>query len=156
MQAIDLIEVISELAGLKGFPRGDAAALLAIADGLLEIVQPKSSPPSDGVLRDRAARIVRQVLITAPEWRGPSQFETAACSLAEANQRWDIPREWKAQSTQCDGCADTGAIQLPDGTFGLCLCASGEGLDALNHVAALNECVMRARELRARRSRVPA
>lgn len=150
MQATDLLEIISDLAGLKGFPRSDGQALIAIAEGLIDIVRPKQGAPDDDVLRDRAARIVRQVLITAPEWRGPAQFETAACSLAEANQRWDIPREWTKTPVHCSDCTDTGAVQLADGTFALCLCSAGEGLDALNHVASLNDCVRRVRELRQR------
>ena len=153
MQAVDLIDTISQLAVLKGFPRTDGNALLVVAEALLRMIQPRRDPPADAVLLDRAQRIVTHVIETAPEWRGPAQFESAQISLAEAAQRWDIPGDWRPEEVRCKGCADTGAVQLEDGMFGICLCGAGEDLGALDHVARLNAVVAEARERRARMRR---
>ena len=146
MQAGNLLSTVSDLSCLKGFPRSDAQALYVIAEALLRRVKPEGIAVPDSVLQDRANAIVQHVIATAPEWRGPAQFEAAQISIAEANQRWDIPRDWKRQGTECGSCCDTGAIQMPDGSFGLCLCPAGA--DALDHVHAMN--VTREESLRRR------
>jgi hypothetical protein len=154
MQPDELLETIRDLSALKGFPRNDSRALLVVAESLLDIVQPAQDKPTDDVILDRARRIVAHTIRCAKDgWEGPAQFSVAASSLAESNQRWDIPSHWRMEPLQCSDCTDTGAIQVSDGTFALCLCPAGEGVDALNHVARLNVAVAEARRVREMASR---
>jgi hypothetical protein len=152
MQATDLLEVVAELSSLKGFPRGDATAMLAIAEETLRIIRPRRNPPSDEVLLERAERVIRRVFKIATEgWEGPAQLHAASAKIAEELERWDTPPEWReqAQPIQCSACQDTGARQdAPGEPFRCCECHAGE--DAGEHVANLNRVMQESRERAAR------
>ena len=160
MEPADLLDLISELGCLHGFPRTDARAMLTIAESLMGLVTPKPEPvpkgeippppPADYELMDRAERIVRHVVRTAPRgWQGPDQFAVAQAEIAERLHKWDQPKEWTKITPTCDLCLDTGAVQTDiHRPFELCSCANGQTDAARLHIETLNATLEAARKVR--------
>lgn len=137
MEAIDLLEIVTDLGVLKGFPRNDASAVLAVAEALLRCFSPGTPVPE---VKAKAKRIVRHVIDTAPSgWEGPAQFRTAQHVIAGESQEWHQPAYWDATAVICAECTDTGAVYGRDRFFVACSCNAGA--TAGKHIRQMNESI---------------